>query len=144
MLSTDINKEIKRENKIFGNFNFRQVLCFGLAAGIEVLFYLIVHPDTDSMVGMGFTLGAIAWYFGFHKKDGCYMEYFLWKTIKMYIVQNKSRRYRSKNKYVTMMNASYMNDKNSDLTDKKKKKMIVKQEKSVAKRKKKTTLKSYK
>ena len=144
MLSTDINKEIKRENKIFGNFNFRQVLCFGLAAGIEVLFYLIVHPDTNNMVAMGLVLGVIAWYFGFHKKDGCYMEYFLCKTIKLYILRNKSRRYRSKNKYITMMNASYMTDKNSDFADKRKKKIIVKQEKTVAKRKKKTTLKSYK
>ena len=72
------------------------------------------------------------------------MEYFLCKTIKLYILQNKSRRYRSKNKYITMMNASYMADKNSDFADKRKKKIIVKQEKTVAKRKKKTTLKSYK
>lgn len=144
MISINIEKEIKQDNRVLGNFTFRQAGCFGIVAVIEVLFYLIVHPGTNNMVAAGLVLGVIAWYFGFHKKDGIYMEYFLWKKVKEYMLRNSSKKYRTKNKYISLMNVSYKSDQNADMANKAAKKEINKQNKQKNKKKKSSKLIAYK
>lgn len=134
MIAVKIEKELRQDNRIFGNFTFRQVGCFGVAAVIEVLFYLIVRPGINNMVAMGMVLGTLGWYFGFHKKNGLNMEFFLWKKVKEYMLKNNTRTYRTKNKYITMLNSAYLSDKNADMTDKIAKKEIKRLEKEKKKK----------
>ncbi len=142
MISVEVEKEIKQENRVIGKFTFRQALCFVLVALIVGIAYLIIKPsDPTDMIPPCMVLGLAAWYFGFHKKSGLYMEYFLGKRAKDYILRNGNRKYRSKNAYYKMLNDAYNKDKADDLADKKKAKYIKKQEKKS--RKKKTKLKGF-
>lgn len=143
MVQVEIEKEIRQENRIFGRFTGRQVVCFGIVAAVEIAFYLIVHPEVDAIIFAGILLGIGAWYFGFHKKCGISMEYFWGKKIKAFILQNTSRKYRTKNRYVATLNRSYSADRSADMADKRTKKELHRQQKASAKAKKSTKLKSY-
>lgn len=143
MVQVEIEKEIKQENRIFGRFTGRQVVCFGIVAAVEIAFYLIVHPEIDAIIFAGILLGIGAWYFGFHKKCGINMEYFLGKKIKAFILSNTSRKYRTKNKYIRTLNTSYLSDKSKDMANKRTKRALQKQQKANAKAKKSSKIKSY-
>ena len=69
-------------------------------------------------------LGAAAYFLGFYKKNGLYAEYYLFKRVKGFIYQNERRRYRSKNRYITMLNRAYRRDLEQDLSDPQKKKYL--------------------
>ena len=143
MISVQIEKEIKEENKIVGNFTLRQVICFVIAFVILGVYYYIVRPTMDMIVPVGIILGGGVWYFGFHKRNGMHTEYFVIKKTKEFILANLNRKYRTKNKYVTMLNAAYMADKTADFSDKKKKRYAKKQLKQETRRRKKSRIKAY-
>lgn len=143
MIQVKIEKEVKQDNKIFWSFTGRQIACFGLVVILEVLFYLLVHPQKDALVFVGILLGVVAWYFGYHKKFGINMEYFIGKTVKALVLRNSSRKYRTKNRYISTVNASYMADRSADMADKRIKKELNRQEKARAKAKKQTKIKAY-
>ena len=145
MIAVEIEKELKGENRVIGKFTLRQVVCMILIVFIPMgLYYLIVRPDSaSSIVPPAMICGTIAYFFGFHKKNGMTMEYFAFKKLKEYMLLNNNRRYRTKNKYLTMMNKSYADDRNKDLADKRAKKTIKKKEKAAAKKRKSSKMKPY-
>ena len=144
MISVEIEKEIKQENKVISKFTVRQALAFGIAAVITLLFSLIIQPDIDVIVVCGLLLGIIAYYFGFYRKDGIYMEYFVWKKIKCFILNNNFRKYHTKNKYIKLVNTQYITDRNEDLANKQIKKQINRDTKVTNKKRKKSQIKVYK
>lgn len=141
MISVQVEKEIKQENRIFGSFTLRQVAVLGTAAVLIIGFYMLTKSDMNTMMCIGMALGIAGYFIGFKKKNGMYMEYYAVKKIKEFIFMNNQRKYKTKNKYIVMMNKAYLDDKNADMQDKKKKKIL---EKRIAKSKnRKTRLKSY-
>lgn len=105
MISVRVEKEIRTENRVIGKLTFRQAICFLIVIVITIGAYYIIRPnDFTDMVPIALTLGVIAWYFGFHKKSGIYMEYFFLKKIKDIYLMNHSRRYRTKNAYYKLLN----------------------------------------
>ena len=129
MISVSVEKEIKQENRIIGNFTARQIICFGAMAFIAMVVYFIASPPIRKMIPLCLILGVIAWLFGFYKKNGLYIEFFLIKTLKTYIFRNMNRKYRTKNKYITLLNSAYNEDKMADMQDKRKKKIYEKTQK---------------
>lgn len=128
-ISVKVEKEIKQENHVIGRFTVRQVAFLGVALILEGLFYLIVRPEIELFMGIGMILGVIAWYFGFHKKNGIPVEYFLLKKIKQMCLRNYQRRYKSRNKYIVMLNAYYEKKRILDLSDRQKARIIKKRNK---------------
>ncbi len=124
MITVSVEKEIKQENKVVKSFTMRQVAFMGAALTIAAIFYFLARPDASTAMGFGACMGTLAWYFGFHKKNGLPVEYFLWKKIKTVVLMNFSRRYRTRNMYITMLNRSYQDDLEKDLQDKKKARII--------------------
>ena len=105
MISVRVEKEIRTENRVIGKLTFRQAICFLIVILITIGAYYIIRPnDFTDMVPIALILGVIAWYFGFHKKSGIYMEYFFLKKIKDIYLMNHSRRYRTKNAYFRLLN----------------------------------------
>lgn len=105
MISVRVEKEIRTENRVIGKLTFRQAICFLIVILITIGAYYIIRPnDFTDMVPIALILGVIAWYFGFHKKSGIYMEYFFLKKIKDIYLMNSSRRYRTKNAYYRLLN----------------------------------------
>ena len=124
MISVQVEKEIKQENRIFGAFTTRQAIVLGVSAVFTVLFYLLTGITIDALMYFSLPLGAAAYFLGFYKKNGLYAEYYLFKSLKGFIYHNDRRRYRSKNRYITMLNRAYQKDREEDLSDPKKKKYI--------------------
>ena len=141
MITVNVEKEIKQENKIIGKFTVRQVMFIIAALGIVTAFYFLVRPSLDTAMGVGMIIGVIAWFFGFHKKNGLPVEYFMWKKLKLVILRNFGREYRTKNKYITMLNNAYQLQKMTDIQDKRKAKALKKREKR--KSSKKSKLRAY-
>ena len=124
MISVQVEKEIKQENKIFGAFTTRQAIVLGVSAVFTILFYLLTGITIDALMYFSLPLGAAAYFLGFYKKNGLYAEYYLFKRVKGFIYQNERRRYRSKNRYITMLNRAYRRDLEQDLSDPQKKKYL--------------------
>ncbi len=120
MITVNVEKEVRQENKVIKSFTVRQVLFIVAALLAAGLFYLIARPGVSTAMGFGSCMGVLAWYFGFHKKNGLPVEYFLWKRIKTAILMNYQRKYRTRNMYITMLNDAYEADRLSDMQDKKK------------------------
>ncbi len=134
MITVSVEKEVKQENKVIKSFTVRQVLFITAALTAAGLFYFIARPSVSTAMGFGSCMGLLAWYFGFHKKNGLPVEYFLWKRIKTAILMNYQRKYRTRNMYITMLNAAYQEDRAEDMQDKKKARIL---KQRVKKRKKK-------
>lgn len=141
MIAVQVEKEIKQESRVIGRFTLRQVIFLVSALIIEAAMYYIVRPTVETGMGIGMCIGVIAWYFGFHKKNGIYVEYFVIKKIKQLVYRNVKRTYKTKNGYVLMLNEYYQNRKNADLKVRSKARKIKKMEKR--RLKKRSKLKGY-
>ncbi len=128
MITLEIEKEIKNENKIIMGFTLRQAVTFGVVIVIMVAEYFLIRPTSNMLVMSGIVLGSAAYYLSFHKKNGMNMEYFLIKKVKQYVLANSARKYRTKNGYVRIMNEAYRMDRERDLGDVRKRKRLKKRE----------------
>lgn len=129
MLSVKVEKEIKQENRVIGPLTLRQTVCLIAALIGVILFAVIVRPDLETGMGAGLILGAIAWFFGFYKKNGIYIEYFIIKRVKIFCFRNFQRKYRTKNRYIRLMNDHYEKERTADLSDKKRARKVKRMEK---------------
>lgn len=141
MISVQVEKEIKQENKIFMGLTMRQAVTVILVLVIIGLFYYFTRSDISVMTYFGVILGIAAYFVGFKKKNGLYIEYYIVKWLKGFIFMNSRRKYRTKNKYITMLNRAYNAEKLEDMQDRRKKKYIEKRDKATKTRK--TKLKAY-
>ena len=142
MITLEIEKEIKNENKIIMGFTLRQAITFGVVIVILLAEYFIIRPTSNILIISGIALGAAAYYLSFHKKNGMNMEYFLIKKVKQYILANSARKYRTKNGYVRIMNEAYHRERMKDLNDPQKRRKLKKRERRG--RWKKTRMEAYK
>ncbi|MBQ7425349.1 MAG: PrgI family protein [Lachnospiraceae bacterium] len=135
MIAVRIEKEIRGESRVIGKLTFRQAVCFLIVLAITVAAYFVIKPnDFTDMVPVGMSLGLVAWYFGFHKKHGIYMEYFFLKKVHEWFARNGCRKYRTKNGYFELMNGEYAGMRAENERDKTKRKMMRRKEKKVKSR----------
>lgn len=116
MLNIEINKEIKGDNKIIANLNFRQTIVSAIAGVILLVLYFSTKEamPLEYFMLVAAIVGAIAWWFGWHTKSGLKGEQHLYIIIKNKIEGNKGRIYATKNKYVSLINDNKKNNKDSD------------------------------
>ncbi len=124
MLSKEIEKEIQQENKVVLNFTLRQVVCLGIAVVCSVLIAVFLGLDFSISIYPCIIIGAICFAFGWVKQDGMPMEQLLMKRLRASIYQNQTKVYKTKNRYVTMLNREYERRKVLDSKDKKLKKIV--------------------
>ena len=74
-------------------------------------------------------LGYGAYLFGWKKKDGLHYEQILLKKLQQAFYKSNERFYRTKNKYIELMNHEYVRRRNMDMKDKETAKAIKKQRK---------------
>ena len=133
MLSVDIEKEIKQENKILLGLSMRKFICVGISLLFAILFALLFSMNFYVSIIPSMVVGAIAFAFGWIKFDGVPMEEFLFKKINEAFYGTKKRTYRTKNAYVTLLNKEYARRKQIDLANKQVRKSLKKQKKSKVK-----------
>ena len=143
MRSVEIPKEIQQENKVVLMFTMRQficvsiaaVLCFGMAVLLDMEFSLAVYPSI--------VIGVAAFAFGWIRQDGMTFERILWKRIQAGIYKNNVRPYRTKNRYVPLMNREYARRRAADHGDRKILRAIKKEKRNATKKRKKQTCRGF-
>ncbi len=133
MLSVDIEKEIKQENKILLGLSMRKFICVLISLLMAIVFALLFSMNFYVSIIPSMVVGAIAFAFGWIKFDGVPMEEFLFKKINEAFYGTKKRTYRTKNAYVTLLNKEYARRKQIDLANKQVRKSLKMQKKSKVK-----------
>lgn len=142
MISVEIEKEINQENKVIMNFNLRQVLCIILLAVIAIVMVVILKIDTEILMYPIGVVAIILYAFGWYKPNGLPFEQVLWKQIQTLVYGSNTRKYKTKNQYVVMVNEEYNRRKNIDMANKKLRKQIEREQKRAEKELKKAEKKS--
>lgn len=129
MISVRIEKEIKGENKVALGLNFRQLVCVSICGGLAVGLSLVTGlPITEAVIPDS-VLAVAAYYVGWKEVNGMKAEYFALKRVKELVYRNQVRTYRTKNRYVTLLNERYQAMRAADMQDKGKAKIMKKEEK---------------
>ena len=140
MISANIEKEIQKKNKILLGLTLRQLLTvvccliFAVIMGLILPFEIAIYPDL--------IIGGLAWFIGWYTKDGLTAEKILLKLLQEKFYKNGKRKYRTKNKYISLMNTEYIRHRTIDYNDKQTKKAIAKEAKQNKKRVKTSSMKS--
>lgn len=127
MISREIEKEIQQENKVILNFTMRQIVCLSVALVFSVLISVVLAWDFTIAIYPCFAIGAVCFAFGWMKQDGIPMERILVRKLQVYLYKNNVRVYKTKNRYVVMMNQEYDRRRMVDSGDKKLKKVVRKE-----------------
>ena len=119
MISREIEKEIQQENKVILNFTMRQVVCLSVALVFSVLISVVLKWDFTIAIYPCLVIGAVCFAFGWMKQDGIPMERILMRKLQVHLYKNNVRIYKTKNRYVVMMNREYDRRRLADGKDKK-------------------------
>ena len=124
MVSVEVEKEIDHENKIFIGMTVRQIIFMGLAIVLAILSAWMMNWDINlAMLPIGI-IAAVCLAFGWWKPNGENFEKYLIKLIRNFFYHGNSRRYKTKNQYVAMMNEEYQRRRNVDNASKEVQKQI--------------------
>lgn len=140
MLSVDIEKEIQQKNKVLLGLTIRQVACVSFAIAAAIIMALLL--TTELSLYPSLVVGTICYLFGWYQKDGLTAEKYLLKILKEKFYKNDKRKYRTKNRYVVLMNHEYRRHEKIDRSDKKIAKTLKKESKQNKKRVKQTHMKA--
>ena len=140
MLPVDIEKEIQQKNKVFLGLTIRQIFCVIFAIICAVVLVLVFPPELSIYPSL--VIGILCWFIGWYKKDGLTAEKYLLKILKEKFYRNSRRKYRTKNKYITLMNKEYRRHERIDRADKKIAKALKREQKQEKKRVRETTMKA--
>lgn len=124
MISREIEKEIQQENKVILNFTMRQVVCLSVAVVCSVLISVVLAWDFTIAIYPCLVIGVVCFAFGWMKQDGIPMERILMRKLQVYLYKNNVRIYKTKNRYVVMMNREYDRRRLVDGKDKKLQKSV--------------------
>ena len=114
MVVVDIPKEIQQENKVVLFFTMRQLVCVSVAAVLCFAIAVVFDMNFEVAVIPCMVIGVIAFAFGWVKQDGLTMERLVVKYLQKAVYGNHMRRYRTKNRYVLMMNREYARHREMD------------------------------
>ncbi len=132
MLNMPIENEIETEHKVWMNFNMRQVIAIIIGALVAVGMYLYFR-DWVLMVIFTLPFAAVLGFFTWKDENGRPAEEILLKKVQETIYKNTTRKYRTKNGYMPLLNAFYGKMKRRDSNNK----LAVKEIKRAEKQKKK-------
>lgn len=130
MLSVDIEKEIKQENKVLLGLSMRKFICVCISLLFAIIFAILFSMNFYVSVIPSMIVGSIAFAFGWIKFDGVPMEEFAFKKVNEIFYGTKKRKYRTKNGYITLLNQEYSRRKQIDMSNKKIRKSLKKKKKS--------------
>ncbi len=128
MLTLPIESEIEKEHKVIRDFNKRQTAC-AVVIGASVIIMYSYAGSVELGIALASPVIALAGAFGWYKKGTLNAEEVVLKRVKEYIYHNKTRKYRTKNLYFSLLNKGYAKLRNADMSDKKTAELIAKAKK---------------
>ena len=121
MLTIPIEKEIKHENKIINigtlSLNARQTICGVIGLVIAIVMYLLLR-NWVLMVLFTLPFAAVLLFIAKPNDNGKKAEEVLLEKAEAHFYKNQSRKYRTKNQHVTLLNRAYGRMKRKDDADK--------------------------
>ncbi|MBQ7724357.1 MAG: PrgI family protein [Lachnospiraceae bacterium] len=117
MLNLPIESEIEVEHKVFRDFNLRQTICLAVSGVIAVIMYLIFR-NWLLMVAFTAPFALLLIYLAKPGENGEKAEEVLMKFAERHYYNNQTRSYRTRNRYVPLMNEAYRRMRARDLSDK--------------------------
>ena len=135
MLNLPIESEIEVEHKVFRDFNLRQTVCLGISAGIAVIMYLIFR-NWLLMVVFTAPFALLLIYLAKPGENGEKAEEVLMKFAERHYYNNQMRSYKTRNRYVPLMNGAYRRMRKHDFSDKRTAGKIAAQEKMSSRKRK--------
>ena len=142
MLNLPIESEIEAEHKVFKDFNLRQTICIGITGVAAVIMYLIFH-NWVLMVAFTAPFALILLFFAKPGENGERAEDILRKAAERHYYRNQTRSYRTKNRYVALMNREYKRLAAQDQKDPKRVKKLRMEQKRQERRKRRTTCRGF-
>ena len=144
MITVDVEKEIKQDNKVMLNMNIRQLFTAIVALLLIIFLVGIVKIDMTLMMIPAAFIGGAAYAVGWYKRDGLFIEHIILKRIQTYLYKNDCVPYRTKNRFVTLYNQEYARHKAIDLKDKKIRRAIKKEGRALKKLSREQTIRPVK
>ena len=135
MPNLPIESEIEVEHKVFRDFNLRQTICLVVSGVIAVIMYLIFR-NWLLMVAFTAPFALLLIYLAKPGENGEKAEEVLMKFAERHYYSNQTRSYRTRNRYVPLMNEAYRRMRAKDLSDKRTAGKIAASEKKSRKRRK--------
>lgn len=137
--SQQIEREIQQENKIFLGLTAKKLIAVTICG--VVFIPLIIMVGMDYCYIPLFLAVAISWFFAWFEKDGLTGTQYLFKKTSIIYYKNKTRKYHTKNKYITALNKAYRKHRNIDMSDKNIQKQIKNEQKKQKNKKQVSNLK---
>lgn len=107
MVSREIEKEIRQENKVVLNLTVRQLVCVAFALLCSVTFAVVLRLDFDEAVYPSLFVGAACFAFGWYRREGLFLEELILRRLESGIYRNRVRCYRTMNGYTRLFNQEY-------------------------------------
>lgn len=147
MIEMNVEKEVRTQNKIFKGLTARNLIGVGIGLALGFFLSIILHfialDQTTSILCYLIAGGGSAYAIGWYNSNGLYIEDVVKKKINTFVYNNKHRRYRTLNHFITMYNKSYQKMRAKDMNDKAKAKSIKTHQKSVHDKKMKARIKGF-
>ena len=143
MRSIDIPKEVQQENKVVLMFNMRQLICLIIAALLCFVIAVLLNMEFSLAVYPSIVIGVAAFAFGWIKQDGLTFERIVLKYLQKSLYKNHIRTYRTKNKYIALMNDEYKRHKTADMGKKKVVRMMKKEDRKQRKARKRSKCRGF-
>ena len=120
MLSIEIEKEIREENKVLTigslSLNARQTVCMIIGMVIAITWYLLLR-DWVLMVIFTLPFALLLLFFAREREDGKKAEEVMEEKMEAFVFKNGKRKYRTRNQYVTLLNRGYRKLREADEND---------------------------
>ncbi len=118
MLNLPIESEIETEHKVFRDFNMRQTVCLVITGGIAIVMYMIFR-SWFLMVAFTAPFALLLMYFAKPGENGEKAEDLIMKAAEKHFYKNQTRIYRTKNKYIPLMNNAYRKRRSAEMAERK-------------------------
>ena len=142
MLNLPIESEIEAEHKVFREFNLRQTICIGITCVAAIIMYLIFR-NWMLMVAFSAPFALVLLFFAKPGENGEKAEDIIRKSAERHYYRNQTRSYRTKNRYVALMNREYRRLAAEDQKDPKRVRKLRQAQKRREKRRRRTSCRGY-
>lgn len=134
-------KEIETEHKVYKDYNMRQMIGIVTTILFFIIFYIIFR-DLAVAVGFAVPIALLSVFLSKSSDTGITPEESILKKAQIHYYHNESRKYRTRNRYMSMYNTAYKKMRNKDNNNKNVVKQIKKTEKVKVKRMKQSKIKA--
>ena len=141
MANYHIPKEIQTEDKTFIYLSLKQAIYVFAAFVFLAIIFITLKPNADTMIPISMATGLLVMALSSAKNENLSFEGLVFKYTQKLVYNSTKRKYRTRNRYISVYNSYYRNIENREAQDKRIMKAKKKQNKRLQKEMKKSKIK---